>query len=115
MSLFAGVDIGGTKCAVCLGVEEGEAIRILGKRRFPTPATPEASLAQFSTSLADLFAEHGVAAPAAIGISCGGPLDSQRGLIQPTLPECGRKTEERPCKWHRQWFPVPGQGRDPAP
>ncbi|MCI0709741.1 MAG: ROK family protein [Chloroflexi bacterium] len=80
-----GVDIGGTKCAISLGRVDGNQITILDKRRFPTPATPQATL--------DLFAEHleelkGNQAITAIGISCGGPLDSRRGLVlePPNLP-----------------------------
>ena len=42
MTILAGIDIGGTKCAVCIGeVEERQldcpAPRILAKQRFPTP------------------------------------------------------------------------------
>jgi glucokinase len=98
--IVAGVDIGGTKCAVCLAeVNDNGDIQLLGKRRFPTPGTPAAALMQFADALADLLAEHDVSAGAqamdraarglaAIGISCGGPLDSRRGLIlsPPNLP-----------------------------
>jgi glucokinase len=105
--ILAGIDIGGTKCAVVLAevndtVEDGAAtagaapVRIMGKRRFPTPPTPEATMARFVDELAGLLAEHDVSADAAgdgltlaaIGISCGGPLDSRHGLIlsPPNLP-----------------------------
>lgn len=85
---LAGVDIGGTKCAVVLGHHHGEQVTVIAKRRFLTPDTPQAALTHITTALQSLLAEHPDAAPAAIGISCGGPLDSAQGLIlsPPNLP-----------------------------
>lgn len=85
--LLAGVDIGGTKCAVSFGEAGGGPPRIVGKRRFPTPPTPAAALEHILAELSALCAELG-AAPAAAGVSCGGPLDSARGLVlsPPNLP-----------------------------
>ena len=60
--LLAGIDIGGTKCAVCLGVTNGDQVEIVAKRRFPTPPTPEATLAEFFTALRELVAEQIAAA-----------------------------------------------------
>jgi glucokinase len=87
-TLLAGVDIGGTKCAVALGQAEAESVTPLAKRQFPTPGTPEAALAQLVENLAALVEAQGEGVPAAVGISCGGPLDSSRGLIlsPPNLP-----------------------------
>lgn len=86
--LLAGIDIGGTKCAVSLGRVAGERIEIVEKTRFPTPTTPDATLEQFVTHLQMLLAKQGEPLTA-IGISCGGPLDSRKGLIlsPPNLPE----------------------------
>lgn len=87
-TILAGVDIGGTKCAVVLGRATGDHVEVIAKRRFPTPPTPAQAQAQCETALADLLPEHHVAAPVAIGISCGSPLDSHAGLIlsPPNLP-----------------------------
>ena len=87
MTTLAGIDIGGTKCAVVLGAADGGEIRVLGKRRFATPPAPEAALAQIAAALDDLLDETGSRLEA-IGISCGGPLDSRRGLVlsPPNLP-----------------------------
>ncbi len=87
MTVLAGVDIGGTKCAVCLGQETADGVLLLAEQRFPTPSTPSAALAQLVTMLAELVEGAGLAL-AAIGVSCGGPLDSARGLIlsPPNLP-----------------------------
>jgi glucokinase len=88
MSILAGVDIGGSKCAVCLGTVSEESVEILGKRRFPTPATPDLTLDRIQASLKELLESLRSARLSAIGISCGGPLDSRSGLIlsPPNLP-----------------------------
>ena len=64
-----------------------DEIRILGKRRFATPPSPQAALAQIEAELDELLEETG-GVLSAIGISCGGPLDSRRGLVlsPPNLP-----------------------------
>lgn len=87
MTLLAGVDIGGTKCAVCLGEQAENGVRLLAKDRFPTPATPEAAVARLVAALEALAQAEG-RKPAAIGVSCGGPLNSREGLIlsPPNLP-----------------------------
>lgn len=93
MTILAGVDIGGTKCAVCLGRTSGDAVEVLQKRRFPTPSSPAAALALFKDSLEDLLGESGLRGDLkAIGISCGGPLDSRSGLVlsPPNLPNWDR-------------------------
>lgn len=86
--LIAGIDIGGTKCAVTLGRPNGGgAMQILAKRRFPTPATPEATITALMSALRELLAEQSRPLDR-IGISCGGPLDSMRGIVlsPPNLP-----------------------------
>ena len=72
-----GIDIGGTKCAVVLGDQNA----IQQKIRFDT--------ADCKTTLDRIFSAVSELGKAdAIGISCGGPLDSAKGLIQspPNLP-----------------------------
>ncbi|HET7628036.1 MAG TPA: ROK family protein [Bacillales bacterium] len=88
MTTIAGIDIGGTKCAVSLGRLRGADVEIFAKERFPTPAAPEEAVAQMLAALEKLVDAHPGAAVAAIGISCGNPLDSRRGLIlsPPNLP-----------------------------
>ncbi len=92
--IIAGVDIGGTKCAVCvadvadLSPGAWQIPTILGKVRFPTPDTPECALQSILTALDQLLLSLGTPPLAAVGVSCGGPLDSRRGLIlaPPNLP-----------------------------
>ncbi|WP_372630979.1 ROK family protein [Cohnella sp.] len=89
MSLLAGIDIGGTKCAASLGALAGNGeIRILDKVKFPTPASPEEAIGHLLDGLAILLDRQRGGRLQAIGISCGGPLDSAQGLIlsPPNLP-----------------------------
>ena len=86
---YAGLDIGGTKCAVLLGRVRNEdgSIEVLSRDALPTDtkAGPYATLDSFDRFLSPMLAAQEIAA---IGISCGGPLDSRRGLIlsPPNLP-----------------------------
>lgn len=87
-----GFDIGGTKCAAVLATLDGTGVAIRGRRTFPTAETrtPEATLSRLADLARELMAGQGVdpRAVKSLGISCGGPLDSRRGLIlgPPNLP-----------------------------
>lgn len=77
---LVGVDLGGTKCAVC--VPEGEhGVREVA--RFATSG-PEATLARIYREIEALHPPR----HAVFGVSCGGPLDATAGLIlsPPNLP-----------------------------
>lgn len=78
--MIAGLDIGGTKCAVLLGKQETNDLCIIDRIEFPTPKSPVDAIEKLKTTLAELLQKHNVK-PTAIGISCGGPLDSSRGVI----------------------------------
>lgn len=79
MKEYIGVDIGGTKIAIVKGNERGE---ILQKIRFLNNEGTDAALAKIVHHVKELGAAE------AIGISCGGPLDCDRGMIlsPPNLP-----------------------------
>lgn len=81
-----GFDIGGTKCAVITAEWDGSKIKLLEKEKCPTEPnlTPTGMIEKLIT-LADGILED---KPDAIGISCGGPLDSKKGVIMspPNLP-----------------------------
>jgi glucokinase len=92
-----GVDIGGTKCAVSLGKEirvDGRAgLEVVSKIKFPTLSEkgPGYALGRIEQTIAQLLEQSRTRGPdeiQAIGISCGGPLDSRKGLIlsPPNLP-----------------------------
>jgi len=82
-----GFDIGGTKCAVITAEWDGENIKLLKKDRCPTDHNAGAyAMIDKMMSMADGILDR---KPDAIGISCGGPLDSKTGVIMspPNLPE----------------------------
>ncbi|MHA7132956.1 ROK family protein [Oerskovia turbata] len=82
-----GLDIGGTKLAVGVVGEDGRVDRLLIE---PTRREegPEAVLARLFRMGREAVAASGTAAPSAVGISCGGPLDAARGVLlnPPHLP-----------------------------
>ncbi|QHW33664.1 ROK family protein [Paenibacillus rhizovicinus] len=88
MTWIGGVDIGGTKCAVTIGKALADTVDVVAKFKFPTPGTPQEALRAIMDAMAGLLAEHPQVSLQAIGISCGGPLDSRSGLVlsPPNLP-----------------------------
>ncbi len=82
----AGFDIGGTKCAVITAQCEGDAITLEQKAVCPTDhSISPAAMIDRMMDMADGLLKR---KPDAIGISCGGPLDSRKGIIcsPPNLP-----------------------------
>ena len=81
-----GFDIGGTKCAVTTARWNGSNITMLKKEKCSTDfsVSPEEMIKKL-IAMADSILEN---KPDAIGISCGGPLDSNQGIIMspPNLP-----------------------------
>jgi len=97
-TFFIGVDIGGTKTAVSIARSDG---KIIAETRFATESHYRKVIEEITASIHDLKtsvesgrfdgnrAENSLRREIkAIGISCGGPLDSTRGIIQspPNLP-----------------------------
>ena len=79
-ALYLGLDIGGTKCALVSGTENCE---ILSRYEIKTADYPD-----WRDLIDALLAQRPAGQYAAVGVSCGGPLDSTRGLIlsPPNLP-----------------------------
>lgn len=80
-----GFDIGGTKCAVCIGDFNKDGFMIENKITIPTncsisPYDMIDRMCKAAEDMTDDFSN--------IGISCGGPLDSEKGIIMspPNLP-----------------------------
>lgn len=91
-----GVDIGGTKCAVVLGKGElsGDTDDfVIDKIKFPTDVERgwKMIVAEIIEKGDMLLSKNGVSAESLIGVgvSCGGPLDSKKGIINrpPNLPD----------------------------
>jgi glucokinase len=81
--VWVGIDIGGTKTAVVIS---SEVPKVLARTEFPTrPARgPQWALNLILKAIPDLLAQHAMepAAIGRIGVSCGGPLDRLKGIIQ---------------------------------
>lgn len=88
--MFAiGIDVGGTKCAVCLGKLSPGHVEIFHKCA-PRPTgsvLPQEMLRLLAEDARECIARS-PEPPVGIGISCGGPLDSRTGRIlsPPNLP-----------------------------
>jgi glucokinase len=78
MEYYIGFDIGGTKCAVSLGEVDGSNLKILCRQETPTQESPIQTLSILSPFVTEWKALYNVQKA---GISCGGPLDSKRGII----------------------------------
>lgn len=84
---YLGIDIGGTKCSISLGTRN---FKLKEKIVFPTNRQrgPSEIINEFFQNAEQLLAKYEKKNLKAIGISCGGPLDSQTGIIYspPNLP-----------------------------
>ena len=89
MDNLLGIDIGGTKCAVTYGRCQESTVEIVDKIRFDTTNVEE-TIENLLASTQEMMSRYGLTASntVAIGISCGGPLDSKKGVIlsPPNLP-----------------------------
>jgi glucokinase len=87
-----GLDIGGTKCSVILGKAGNGSLRIVAKKSFPTEVSKgfASSMHTIQQHIDALLYESNLIPKeiASCGISCGGPLDSRKGIIMspPNLP-----------------------------
>ena len=84
-----GFDIGGTKCAVSLGKWLNKKIEILKRQETPTKRCPYETLGNLASYIYEWKAEFLVKTA---GVSCCGPLDSEKGIII--------STPNLPNKWH---------------
>ncbi|MDY4186855.1 MAG: ROK family protein [Candidatus Borkfalkiaceae bacterium] len=78
MKYVIGYDIGGTKCAVSLGKVEEDKITILSRKETPTTKSSNETLSALEEKTREFITANKISA---IGISCGGPLDSKQGKL----------------------------------
>src|SRR5512133_3717019 len=85
--IYLGLDIGGTKCSVVVG---DASFSVLRKVSFDTNTGRgwKSILAEFTGHIKKLLDDNNQYKLKRIGISCGGPLDSKKGIIYspPNLP-----------------------------
>lgn len=89
--MLLGFDIGGTKCAVVLGRHvSGGSPDMIAKRSVPTDKPVYDMISYLFDIAGEMLEEHHKTVDdiTGIGISCGGPLSSKKGLIlsPPNLP-----------------------------
>lgn len=89
--MLLGFDIGGTKCAVIIGKAQADGpMEIIDKIAMPTTQPPYDMIEKLFVAAEGLLAKHNIANHQleGIGISCGGPLSSKKGVIlsPPNLP-----------------------------
>ncbi len=87
MRYVIGLDIGGTKCAVTVGSADGNNVKVIEKQGFATNevSTTDEFFVKVFEIIDSFKANYNFDA---IGISCGGPLDENKGVIicPPHLP-----------------------------
>ena len=122
MSYYAGIDLGGTKSAACIAKVQDGKINILKRSEFPTIAdSPRSTMLKLTSKLRCLLSDCCIADGflKSIGISCGGPLDSAKGIIL-HLPTCrhgitstyvngSQSNSVSLCIWKMMQMPVPWQ------
>lgn len=82
--------MGGTKCAAVLGKRVGDKLTVIDRSAFATAEyrEPEKCIRRFVEAMRELIEKNRVEKYSGIGISCGGPLDAERGVVlsPPNLP-----------------------------
>lgn len=101
MQVVVGIDIGGTKCAVSFACFEEGGIKFLDKIRMDTEKEDfTRAVKGFVRAIRLKLKENPGWRLCSIGISCGGPLDAEKGLIlsPPNLPKWERADIFTPLK-----------------
>ena len=78
MGYYMGFDIGGTKCAVSIARWNNQELKILERQEFPTKTIPFDTMDELAPYVNGWMVRYKVKSA---GISCGGPLDSEKGII----------------------------------
>lgn len=89
-----GIDVGGTKCAIIYGIKENDELHIIDKKKFDTTTVDE-TIDRILCETEKMMNLHQLTPTntKAIGICCGGPLNSETGIVMspPNLPGKGKK------------------------
>ena len=92
---YIGFDIGGTKCAACLGVKREGGIDIVAKRAFPTPKPWQAAVEALFRAAEELLRAHGEPV-SACGFSCGGSDLAAKKKADGLMAGAGAKVKRTP-------------------
>lgn len=101
VKIIVGIDIGGTKCAISFAHPCDGGIEFLDKTVCGTKKEDfQGAMQEFVQVISKKLRENPHWRLTAIGISCGGPLDAQKGLIlaPPNLPRWDRADVFTPLK-----------------
>ena len=91
MKYYLGMDIGGTKCAVVISEKNANSVK--DKIRFETKVERgwKAIVGELIDSAREIIVRNSISTEdiLACGVSCGGPLDCEKGIIMrpPNLPD----------------------------
>ncbi|HEX5808015.1 MAG TPA: ROK family protein [Anaerolineales bacterium] len=101
MTVFIGLDIGGTKIMVAAADREGTILR---RARTATSASLEEDLANINTMIAEVAGNDEILG---MGAAIGGPLDWERGIVSPlhqpawrNIPLKARMESRWSCPFH---------------
>jgi glucokinase len=85
VSVVAGFDIGGSKCAVSVGKEENGSVALLAREAFPTPKDQTEAIDALCAQALRLAGKESILS---VGVSAGGPMDARKGVLMnpPNLP-----------------------------
>lgn len=88
MKTYIGYDIGGTKCASIIANVDGDKVYFLSRVEIPTEKQPSDVILSKLYDITTKSIKELNVSPIAIGVSCGGPLNSKEGIIlcPPNLP-----------------------------
>lgn len=75
---YLGLDVGGTKCAVSVGQVCDEELSVTERSEIATTSSPTETLKKLDERIRAYQKQYPLKK---IGVSCGGPLDSRRGVI----------------------------------
>lgn len=101
MQVVVGIDVGGTKCAVSFARYHTSQIEFLDKVKVDTVTEDfDCAMKEFMEIIRGKFAENPRWKLCSIGISCGGPLNAEKGLIlaPPNLPKWDKADVFAPLK-----------------
>lgn len=108
MAKYIGIDIGGTKCATLIAEDDKDGLRFISRVEEKTAGGYGAIIAKLKENIQKQLDDAALTIDdiKSIGISCGGPLNEETGVVlsPPNLPDWDNVPV---CKMIQETFPVP--------